>query len=209
MVLKDGKIPKKPKGILKNPGPISSSFPDKQHLQWDESNLALTEIQKDSLMKITEPKTPYVWYNETDDTESDIPGLDLNGHMDSPTSSSRPTSPINIVASGSSSRRASSSSNRSTSFSLPKKELGDKGEVEVEEATDEQSAAEHEEFVRARKRHYAKEGEAMKRATLFPTHDEEEAASNNHSECGSTASADDVAEQSNGDVNGVTHHANA
>lgn len=39
-------------------------------LQWDESNLALTEIQKDSLMKITEPKTPYVWYNETDDTES-------------------------------------------------------------------------------------------------------------------------------------------
>src|SRR3954454_8759532 len=32
-------------------------------LQWDEANLALTEIQKDSLMKITEPKTPYVRYN--------------------------------------------------------------------------------------------------------------------------------------------------
>ena len=39
-------------------------------LQWDEENLALTEIQKDSLMKITEPKTPYVRYNaETDAVE--------------------------------------------------------------------------------------------------------------------------------------------
>ena len=39
-------------------------------LQWDEENLALTEIQKDSLMKITEPKTPFVRYNpETDEIE--------------------------------------------------------------------------------------------------------------------------------------------
>ena len=40
-------------------------------LQWDEENLALTEAQKDSHMKITEPKTPYVRYNaETDTVES-------------------------------------------------------------------------------------------------------------------------------------------
>lgn len=40
-------------------------------LQWDEENLALTEAQKDSQMKITEPKTPYVRYNaETDTVES-------------------------------------------------------------------------------------------------------------------------------------------
>lgn len=39
-------------------------------LQWDEQNIALTEIQKDSLMKITEPKTPFVRYNaETDEFE--------------------------------------------------------------------------------------------------------------------------------------------
>jgi len=39
-------------------------------LQWDEANIALTEIQKDSLMKITEPKTPFVRYNaETDEIE--------------------------------------------------------------------------------------------------------------------------------------------
>lgn len=29
-------------------------------MTWDEENLAATEIEKDSLMKITEPKTPYV-----------------------------------------------------------------------------------------------------------------------------------------------------
>ncbi|KAH9168190.1 hypothetical protein EDB89DRAFT_1855782, partial [Lactarius sanguifluus] len=39
-------------------------------LQWDEANLALTELQKDSQMKITEPKTPYVRYNaELDEVE--------------------------------------------------------------------------------------------------------------------------------------------
>jgi protein phosphatase inhibitor 2 len=39
-------------------------------LQWDEENLALTEAQKDSQMKITEPKTPYVRYNaELDELE--------------------------------------------------------------------------------------------------------------------------------------------
>ena len=37
-------------------------------LQWDEENLALTEAQKDSHMKITEPKTPYVRYNAETDT---------------------------------------------------------------------------------------------------------------------------------------------
>ena len=39
-------------------------------LQWDEENIALTELQKDSQMKITEPKTPYVRYNaELDEVE--------------------------------------------------------------------------------------------------------------------------------------------
>jgi protein phosphatase inhibitor 2 len=55
-------------------------------LQWDEENLALTEAQKDSQMKITEPKTPYVRYNaETDEveggeTDPDFPALRLKPH---------------------------------------------------------------------------------------------------------------------------------
>ena len=71
----------KPKGILKNTpasttisaGPATPSTGQQlvtglmvwthisnvylDSLQWDEENIALTEIQKDSLMKITEPKT--------------------------------------------------------------------------------------------------------------------------------------------------------
>jgi protein phosphatase inhibitor 2 len=118
-------------------------------LQWDEENLALTEIQKDSLMKITEPKTPYVRYNaETDEVEGgmqgfiflkissshaptiDIPNLDLSGRYIA--SSSNPTSPVLSSSptcadtSGPSSRRTSTSgrsgsttSSRSTSFNLP------------------------------------------------------------------------------------------
>lgn len=50
-------------------------------LQWDEENLALTELQKDSQMKITEPKTPYVRYNaELDEVEGGpcrLPRLDF------------------------------------------------------------------------------------------------------------------------------------
>jgi len=43
-------------------------------LSWDEENLALTELQKDSLMKITEPKTPYVRYNALTDEVENLQG---------------------------------------------------------------------------------------------------------------------------------------
>lgn len=36
-------------------------------LKWDEANIAETEIGKDSLMKIDEPKTPYVRYDAEND----------------------------------------------------------------------------------------------------------------------------------------------
>ena len=36
-------------------------------LKWDEENIAETEIGKDSLMKIDEPKTPYVRYDADND----------------------------------------------------------------------------------------------------------------------------------------------
>ncbi|KAL1940020.1 hypothetical protein VTO73DRAFT_9355 [Trametes versicolor] len=133
----------KPKGILKN-APLATPGGIQHSLQWDEENLALTEAQKDSQMKITEPKTPYVRYNaETDTVEGDIPNLDLNGRVaspgpvsplraPSPTSStgatgggsgppSRRTSFSSSSAGGRSSTpgRTSRSSSRSTSFNLP------------------------------------------------------------------------------------------
>lgn len=194
----------KPKGILKNATPQQPGS-QSHNLQWDEENLALTEIQKDSLMKITEPKTPYVRYNaETDQIEGDIPSLDLGGHMTSSmeylSSSPRSVSPTGADTSGPSSRRTSlssagrpssgrsastaSSRSRSTSFNLPseaKAEIratqGSPGEeVETEEEMDEEAAAKHAAFVRARGRHYSNEAEAMKRAAKMVDDEEEEAS---------------------------------
>ncbi|KAG2128990.1 hypothetical protein DEU56DRAFT_818266 [Suillus clintonianus] len=192
----------KPKGILKNAAPQQPGS-QTHSLQWDEENLALTEIQKDSLMKITEPKTPYVRYNaETDQFEGDIPSLDLGGRVPSPieyiSSSPRSVSPTGADTSGPSSRRtslssagrpssrrsASTASSRSTSFNLPseaKAEIraiqGNPGEeVETEEEMDEEAAAKHAAFVRARGRHYSNEAEAMKRAAKMMDDEEEEAS---------------------------------
>ena len=39
----------------------------KPAILWDEHNIQLTESQKDSTMKVNEPKTPYVYYNEDGD----------------------------------------------------------------------------------------------------------------------------------------------
>lgn len=192
----------KPKGILKNAPPAPGTG---QHsLQWDEENLALTEAQKDSQMKITEPKTPYVRYNaETDTVESDIPSLDLNGRTASPISPVRTQSPSNssTAATGGGSapssrrtsfsstgrasvsgRQSSGSSSRSTSFNLPNEardiirlenqQPGD--EIEFEEEMDEETAAKHAAFVRARGRHYSNEAEAMKKAKQLIDEEDED-----------------------------------
>jgi protein phosphatase inhibitor 2 len=50
-----------------NPQPDDENNP---RLKWDEANLYLTEQQRDSTMKITEPKTPYAkQYDPTEDEE--------------------------------------------------------------------------------------------------------------------------------------------
>jgi len=148
-------------------------------------------------MKITEPKTPYVRYNaETDEIEGEIPNLDLGHRYESPPQSPEPPpSPTGADTSGQSSRRtsfsssgrpsgrsASSSSSRSTSFSLPndsKRDLRTPGdptgeEVEGEEIMDEEALKKHAEFLRARGRHYSREGEAMKRARELMGKDDDE-----------------------------------
>ncbi|KAI0299142.1 hypothetical protein B0F90DRAFT_1729492 [Multifurca ochricompacta] len=173
----------KPKGILKNAPPAPGSVP--QHLQWDEANLALTELQKDSQMKITEPKTPYVRYNaELDEVEGDIPTFDL-GKSSAPSPPPASPSPIEPPsprrASFSTGKRpgrsSSGSSSRSTSFSIPSDVT--RGEVQEEASSDEEpmtpeAAAKHDAFLRARGRHYSNEAEAMKRAAQLMEEEEEE-----------------------------------
>ncbi|PAV21245.1 phosphatase regulatory subunit glc9 [Pyrrhoderma noxium] len=197
----------KPKGILKN-APVANAGPGTpgsgQHLQWDEQNIALTEIQKDSLMKITEPKTPYVRYNaETDEIEGDIPDLDLGRvggslaeYATSPTEmkrSSRGTTPepsengsrrtsfSSVGRPSVSGRSGSGASSRSTSFSLPAETIGKEirgasGERgEVEiEEMDEETFAKHQAFISARERHYSNEAEAMKTAHKLMAEEEDE-----------------------------------
>lgn len=74
----------KPRGILKNaPGRVDAEgreIPAGDHLTWDEEKLALTEIQKDSQMKIDEPKTPFVKSEQLGDLPlNDVPDFELSG----------------------------------------------------------------------------------------------------------------------------------
>ncbi len=48
------------KSILKRP---NGGEPEIRGIRWDEDNLRITESQKDSTMKVTEPKTPFIHYN--------------------------------------------------------------------------------------------------------------------------------------------------
>jgi len=139
----------KPKGILKNAPPLAThNSTSSNHLTWDEQNIADTEIDKDSLMKITEPKTPFVRYDAATDTVEnmgDIPPLSLEREKtpslpNSPhpmavdlaavaaqtkdntaANAAMTASPTEVRRNSSSSRPGSTSrtSSRSTSFNLP------------------------------------------------------------------------------------------
>ena len=51
-------------------GTLNHADDNSPRLKWDEANLYLTEQQRDSTMKITEPKTPYARnYDPTEDEE--------------------------------------------------------------------------------------------------------------------------------------------
>mmetsp|Transcript_39559 Transcript_39559/g.99727 ORF Transcript_39559/g.99727 Transcript_39559/m.99727 type:complete len:136 (-) Transcript_39559:113-520(-) len=52
------------------------------HIVWDEENLAETEAQKSSTMKIDEPKTPYHYYMQSDEDMEDEVESCVNGARD-------------------------------------------------------------------------------------------------------------------------------
>ncbi|KAG0296352.1 hypothetical protein BGZ96_009589 [Linnemannia gamsii] len=59
--IKDSHLPAA-KGILKK-ATTAHSDENAPRLRWDEENLIITDAQKDSTMKIDEPKTPFVHYD--------------------------------------------------------------------------------------------------------------------------------------------------
>jgi protein phosphatase inhibitor 2 len=57
-------------GSRRQSGTSVQADENSSRLKWDEANLYLTEQQRDSTMKITEPKTPYAkQYDPTEDEE--------------------------------------------------------------------------------------------------------------------------------------------
>ena len=51
------------KGILKHKTGSTHSGKDLDHLKWDEETIAAQDKERGGKMKITEPKTPYNYYN--------------------------------------------------------------------------------------------------------------------------------------------------
>ncbi|KAI9838164.1 MAG: hypothetical protein M1837_002626 [Sclerophora amabilis] len=58
--------------------PSGSDEESSPRLKWDEANLYLTEQEKSSTMKITEPKTPYAKRYDPNEDETEVPILDAD-----------------------------------------------------------------------------------------------------------------------------------
>ncbi|KAK4055089.1 hypothetical protein OIV83_000369 [Microbotryomycetes sp. JL201] len=171
-----------PRGILKNSrqhstsaGSSSTSPPVRgadsrtgNNLQWDETNLTLNEVQRDSTMKITEPKTPYVRYDAETDTVMDldkIPGFELGRAEESGSdyNMQSPASPGGTSASAS--RRGSEASEKMVKVDAAA--LSGNDDDEEDELQDEEARAHREQFAKKRGGHYRNEAEAMKRAAAL------------------------------------------
>ncbi|KAI9485208.1 MAG: hypothetical protein EXX96DRAFT_544268 [Benjaminiella poitrasii] len=137
------------KGILKK----NRNINEPTRLRWDEANIELTEAQKDSTMKVNEPKTPYVRYNaETDQV------LNLEEIPDIPygAGSARAEPEEFMLDGGVESDKSSVTSNgeksrRRVSVSDDDWEMDEDNKTEEEE---EEEKKRHEEFLRKRAMHY-------------------------------------------------------
>ncbi|GAA5846779.1 hypothetical protein JCM9279_004439 [Rhodotorula babjevae] len=147
-------------------------------LAWDEANLSLNDLQRDSTMKIDEPKTPFVRYNaETDEVMNldQIPGISLGSTSFANANSSTsggPTSPVRRgseasekmvrVERSNSDLAASARAHASGSSAMQDDE--DPDVDSDEEDYDEETIEHRREFAKKRGRHYSNEAAAMKRA---------------------------------------------
>ncbi|KAM0793607.1 hypothetical protein ACM66B_001040 [Microbotryomycetes sp. NB124-2] len=188
-----------PRGILKNSrqhstsaGSVTSTSPPARasssgnatggrtgnNLQWDETNLTLNEVQRDSTMKITEPKTPYVRYDAETDTVMDldkIPGFELGRPEESGSdyNMQSPASPGGTSASAS--RRGSEASEKMVKVDAAA--LSGNDDDDEDELQDEEARAHREQFAKKRGGHYRNEAEAMKRAAALIENEDEDSDS--------------------------------
>jgi len=173
-----------PRGILKKAdddalpvsppaGPAQSGQEGAVH--WDEVNLSLNDVNRDSTMRITEPKTPYVRYNAETDEVMDldkIPGFEL-GQTEHQATGNTTTEGEGSRPSGSSRSSSFSGSRRGSESSRRSSDVGERKMVVVEdhgpgvdaedEGQDEETRAARKQFKQRRNSHYEGEGEVMKR----------------------------------------------
>ncbi|SAM02246.1 hypothetical protein [Absidia glauca] len=133
------------KGILKNHQDGSNSR-NEPHLKWDEDNLMLTEQQKDSTMKVDEPKTPYIRYDAQNDQVLNLPdNLGYRAKLE-------PEDIDDFALDGGheSDRSSVSSGKKARQVSISDDEWADSGDEEE----DEQAKKRHEDFAKKRAMHY-------------------------------------------------------
>lgn len=138
---------KKPiKGILKRHQQGGANGNTEPHLKWDEDNLMLTEQQKNSTMKIDEPKTPYIRYNaETDHIYNPPENLGYRARL-----GSEELENFTLDGGHDSDRSSASSGKKARQVSISDDEWADSGDEEDDEAAKKR----HEEFAKKRAMHY-------------------------------------------------------
>ncbi|KAJ3105251.1 hypothetical protein HDU97_008274 [Phlyctochytrium planicorne] len=131
-------------------------------LRWDEDNLMMTEAQKSSTMKITEPKTPFIHYNhETDEilgNTGSVPPLELSTAISSAKGLMSLNSEDSLISSDSE-RRSTASSVKSTSD----------WESDEDETLTEEEKAKRAKFAKLRSQHYNMKA-ALQKAKSKPGH---------------------------------------
>ncbi|KAI9247708.1 hypothetical protein BDA99DRAFT_525810 [Phascolomyces articulosus] len=158
--MSDEKANKPIKGILKRPSQSANDSAESRGLKWDEANLEMNEEQKDSTMKIDEPKTPYIRYDpETDQV--------LNmGDVPFKTAHEEPED-FSLDAGNESDRSSSSGSNKKGKRVYLSDDDWDSDGEQPEE--DDEAKKHHEEFAKKRAQHYN-----MGNVLRHKTDDEEE-----------------------------------
>ncbi|KAJ3193198.1 hypothetical protein HK101_005266 [Irineochytrium annulatum] len=151
-----------PRGILKNRGEGDPGGAPR--LRWDEDNLMLTESQKNSTMKITEPKTPYIHYDhETDEILGNtglVPPLELSSAI----SNAKGLMSVNSEESlfSSDSERKSTGSGRFSDW-----------ESEEDDGLTEEEKKKRERFAKLRSQHYNMKA-ALQKARQTDDEDDED-----------------------------------
>lgn len=141
-------------------------------LKWDEANLYLTEQEKNSTMKITEPKTPYAPQYDPAEDADDIAMLDAQGSDAGPNGAMSKVEDIPSLDIGSAEQEMD------TDDPAPKRKVsvsnGPSEEDEPAGSRTPEEEAKHRKFEKMRREHYGGGAKALRRPSYHENDDDEE-----------------------------------